>query len=192
MHEKKLNLGSGAFKKEGYINVDKEAIFQPDMQSDLNDVAAYDQFGTEEYDEILMSHVMEHLDKPFEVMKQLHRMLKPGGTLIIEVPHFSRGFTHTEHTKGFDVTFPYYYDRRFAPGFYGIEFILKEMKLTWMIRFDIKQEVAHNPIVLGIAKGLNAIISAAANMSPYFCSRVWCYWVGGFEQIRYVFEKPQN
>ena len=60
------------------------------------------------FDVIEASHVIEHLDRPFAVMKELHRLLKPGGVLHIKVPHFSRGFTHAEHAHGFDVTFPLY------------------------------------------------------------------------------------
>lgn len=190
MAEKKLNLGCGAYKKAGYINVDKVDIFRPDLLLDLNDMGAYRQFGDNEYDEINISHNLEHLDRPFEAMKEFHRILKQGGRLIIEVPHFSRGFTHAEHEKGFDVTFPFYFDKRFAPGYYGFAFDLQEMRLTWMIRFDIKQQVMGNMIVLSVAKFLNAVISFLANLSPYFCSRIWCFWVGGFEEIRYVFIKP--
>ena len=42
-------------------------------------------------------------------MREIHRITKPGGTVRIWVPHFSRGFTHAEHKSGFDVTFPYYF-----------------------------------------------------------------------------------
>ncbi|MBT9150501.1 MAG: Ubiquinone biosynthesis O-methyltransferase [candidate division WS2 bacterium] len=35
---------------------------------------------------ITINHVLEHVDKPSEVMEELHRILKPGGYLIIGVP----------------------------------------------------------------------------------------------------------
>ncbi len=60
------------------------------------------------------SHLLEHLDRPFLAMKEMHRILKPGGQLIIKVPHFSRGFTHAEHAHGFDVTFPNYFNKKFS------------------------------------------------------------------------------
>jgi hypothetical protein len=35
---------------------------------------------------------------------------------------------------------------------------------------------------------LGDIINFFANLSPEFCSRFWCNWVGGFEEISFEFE----
>ena len=60
-------------------------------------------------------------------------MLKPGGELLIKVPHFSRGFSHAEHVHGFDITFPYYFNSGFnKSSFIGFEFEIKTIKLRWM------------------------------------------------------------
>jgi len=32
------------------------------------------------------------------------------------------------------------------------------------------------------------VVSTAANLSPALCSRIWCYWVGGFDQITFEFK----
>ena len=40
-----------------------------------------------QYDVITMFHVLEHLTEPIETLQQLYLNLKPGGHLIIEVPH---------------------------------------------------------------------------------------------------------
>ena len=34
--EKKLNIGCGEFKKDGYINVDYYSVSEPDVKHDLN------------------------------------------------------------------------------------------------------------------------------------------------------------
>src|SRR5262245_48042278 len=118
---KRLNLGSAAYKKAGYVNVDWQPIVEPDVNHDLN-VFPYP-FESDEFDLIEADHVLEHLDRPFAVMRELHRILKPHGRLIVKVPHFSRGFTHAEHAHGFDLTFPLYFDRRFAAaGYFGVDF----------------------------------------------------------------------
>jgi hypothetical protein len=37
---------------------------------------------------------------------------------------------------------------------------------------------------------VGAMIDIAANASPLVCSRLWCYYVGGFEEIEFILEKP--
>jgi SAM-dependent methyltransferase len=183
--DKKLNLGSGANQKKGYINLDWNPHNNPQVIHDLN-VLPYP-FKESELDRIEASHVLEHLDKPFDVMKELHRILKPGGQLNIKVPHFSRGFSHPEHVHGFDITFPLYFNKESekVSGFYGAEFKLKKMELSWLSFFHLLSLCGYGKGAVGILKVLNKIISFFANLSPAFCSRIWCYWVGGFDQIEF-------
>jgi hypothetical protein len=37
---------------------------------------------------------------------------------------------------------------------------------------------------------IGEIFDLAANLCPALCSRIWCFWVGGFEEIRFVLQKP--
>ena len=146
-------------------------------------------FADNEFDRIEIVHVLEHLDRPFDVMRELHRILAPGGTLLIKVPHFSRGFTHAEHAHGFDVTFPLYFNSRFtASGYFGVPFKLVSMRISWMAFFHLMPAMGYGPLTIGFLRGLNAVISALANLSPAFASRIWCFWVGGFEEIEFVFQ----
>lgn len=39
------------------------------------------------FDAITLSHVIEHVHAPLEVMKRVHRLLKPGGIVYIETPN---------------------------------------------------------------------------------------------------------
>jgi len=41
----------------------------------------------ETQDTVLSFHVVEHLPEPIPVLRQCHRVLKPGGLVIVEVPH---------------------------------------------------------------------------------------------------------
>jgi SAM-dependent methyltransferase len=184
----KLNLGCGEFPKKGYLNVDVNSRIKPDMVLDLNNPATYKKLKSNFFTEVTCEHVLEHLEKPFEVMKELHRILKKNGKLIIQVPHFSRGFTHSEHEHGFDVGFPLYFDPKFKGGYMGYEFKLEKMRLDWMIRFDLKKGIIPGWSFFFL-KILNAVFTFLANIQPYFCSRFWCYYVGGFEQIEYTFRK---
>jgi SAM-dependent methyltransferase len=185
---KKLNLGCGEDKKEGYINVDWQSSVQPDVVCDLNQPPY--PFEDSSFDKILAHHVLEHLDKPFTIMKELHRILKPGGKLIVRVPHFSRGFTHAEHKAGFDVTFPLYFDKHFTKsGFFGVEFKLQKMELHYLAFLHLLPYMGYGKFSISFLKILNKFISWLANLSPNFCSRIWCFWVGGFEEIEFHFIK---
>lgn len=183
---KKLNLGCGIDYKEGYVNVDFHSHIHIDVEHDLNLVPYPFQDG--EFDHILVSHVLEHLDKPFIIMTELHRILKPGGELIIKVPHFSRGFTHAEHKAGFDVTFPYYFNPKFTKsGYYGVEFELKKMELHYFAFFHLLPYMGVSKPVITYMRVVGSVINFFANLSPKLCSRIWCFWVGGFEEIEFVF-----
>ena len=68
------------------IDIEKrlpEVDFVGDLQ-DMNGVAA------ESYDVILCTEVLEHVPRPERLMEEAWRVLKPGGKLILSVPHLSR------------------------------------------------------------------------------------------------------
>lgn len=184
----KINLGCGEDKKEGYVNVDWSPLVHPDVVHDLN-VIPYP-FPDSSVDLIEAFHVLEHLDKPFALMKEYHRILKPGGVVHIKVPHFSRGFTHAEHEHGFDVTFPLYFNERFTKsGYFGVPFQLSSMRLSWLAFFHLMPFMGYGALTISVLRVVSKVISAVANLSPAFASRIWCFWVGGFDEIEFVFIK---
>lgn len=186
--KKKLNLGCGEHKKEGYVNVDWSPLNNPDVVQDLNSIPY--SFEDNSVDLIEAFHVLEHLDKPFAVMTELHRILKPGGILHVKVPHFSRGFTHAEHAHGFDITFPLYFRKDFTTsGFFGVEYTLLTMQLRWLAFLHLMPSMGYGSSTVGLLKICSAVISWFANLSPAFASRIWCFWVGGFDEIEFVFKK---
>ncbi len=181
---KKLNLGCGEFPKSGYINVDS-FFDSAQVKHDLENFPY--PFGDDEFSLIELSHVLEHLSQPFEVMRELSRIGRNGAVIVIKVPHFSRGFTHPDHKRGFDITFPWYFDNQKLQFFQGIRMKLIDMKFEWYAQPYLKKKVIspflHYPL-LGISK----IINFFANFSPAFCSRIWCFWVGGFEELEFTFK----
>lgn len=181
---KKLNLGSGEFLKEGFVNVDYYSVTKPDVEHDLSKFPY--PFKDGEFDHIESDHCLEHLPSPFNVMKEIHRIGKNGATVIIKVPHFSRGFTHAEHKAGFDVTFPYYFKSDFVGGYQGFEFSSNKVKLIWFAQPYFKKKVL-SPINYYGAKTLGIFFDFLANISPFLCSRLWCFWVGGFEEVEFHF-----
>ncbi len=183
----KLNLGCGRYPKSGYVNVDWIDESGVDVVHDL-DVTPYP-FENHQFHLIEADHVVEHLSKVFVVMRELHRLLAPGGTLVLRVPHCSRGFSHPEHRRGFDATFPYYFNPAFPGGYSGAHFECMSVKLHWFAQPYLKRTVLNRPLYL-LSKTFGILIDTLANLGPLLCSRIWCYYVGGFEEIEFVFRKP--
>jgi len=185
---KKLNLGCGQFSKLGYINLDINSKTKADIFHDLTKFPY--PFKDNNFSLIEADHVLEHLKDPIKVIKELHRILEPNGKLIIKIPHFSRGFTNPEHKTGFDITFAYWFLPQFKPWYSGVEFTLKKMKLMWSAQPYLKKKVL-SPWTYYSLTVIGKFLDFFANLSPAFCSRIWCFWVGGFEEIEFIFIKSK-
>lgn len=182
----KLNLGCGNYAKEGYVNLDWHPFPGVDVVHDLS-VTPYP-FDDEVFDLIEADHVLEHLPSVFIAMREIHRILKPGGRLRIRVPHFTRGFSHPEHRRGFGATFPYYFDSSFPGEYAGVSFRCEMVRMRWFAQPYLKKSVLPMPLYY-MGKAVGSVINFFANISPLFCSRIWCYLVGGFEEIEFLFTK---
>lgn len=47
------------------------------------------QLQAELFDEVILWHVLEHIPNPRETIEEIHRILRPGGVLLVAVPNFS-------------------------------------------------------------------------------------------------------
>ena len=82
----KLNLGAADRRVEGFISVD---IASPaDVIADLSKPWPWEDSSV---DEVLAYSVFEHLPNKLHTMNELHRVLKPGGTARIQLPHAAQG-----------------------------------------------------------------------------------------------------
>jgi len=108
MNGKKLNLGSGNDIKEGYVNLDSAKIPGVDIVWDIEKLPL--PFGDGEFEEVLANDILEHVEY-IPVLRDLLRILKPGGELKIRVPHFTskNNFADPTHKKLFSVvTFDFF------------------------------------------------------------------------------------
>ncbi len=96
-----LDVGCGPHaKKEGSIGLDKRPAPHVDVVHDL-DVYPYP-FPDDEFDWIEMSHIIEHVLRPLNMMNEVHRIAKHGATVRIITPHYSSqlsygDFEHLHH-----------------------------------------------------------------------------------------------
>lgn len=81
-----LNIGCGYCKLYGkrVVNVDAYDNCSPDIVWDLNKTPM--PFQDESFDLILANHIMEHVDKFWELFCDCARLLKPNGRMEIYVP----------------------------------------------------------------------------------------------------------
>jgi len=81
--KKILDVGSGGSSYERFfpnrLSVDIDPERKPDIVADAQNLP----FQNEEFDFVLCTEMLEHTENPFAVEKELHRVLKVGGTLLL-------------------------------------------------------------------------------------------------------------
>jgi len=82
---KNLNLGCGEDYKKGWINLDSRRNIKSDIRWDLNSLPY--PFKKMEFDNVLLSHVLEHVNDPVKVLKEVIRISKENAKVTVIVPH---------------------------------------------------------------------------------------------------------
>ncbi len=120
-----VELGCGTNKMDGAIGIDHLPLEGVDFVADLEEGLNF--LPDNCIDEIHTRHVLEHIGNFRELMKEIHRVLKPGGKKIIVVPHFANPHFYSDYThKGFFGLYSFDYFsrpenqlRRKVPAFYA-------------------------------------------------------------------------
>ena len=89
-----LDLGCQNNKIPGAIGVDICKNTQADVIHDF-EVFPYP-FEADSIDKVYAKHIIEHLNNPKGFIKEIHRILKPGGEVFLETPHFSNYVAYSE------------------------------------------------------------------------------------------------
>jgi SAM-dependent methyltransferase len=107
-----LDLGCGKKKRAGAISVDYSDRHNPDVVHDLN-IFPYP-FQDDEFEEISLDNVLEHLNDPMKVMEDVHRICAPGARVKVVVPYFRSvwAFIDPTHKHFFTVDSFSYFDPR--------------------------------------------------------------------------------
>lgn len=90
----KLNLGCGKLLMKEWVNVD---IKGGEVMAD----AAFLPFRRHSFDEVLASHVLEHVEDLGAVMNEVHRVLRQGGIFKARVPYGLKGLYDPFHRHAF-------------------------------------------------------------------------------------------
>ena len=125
-----LDVGCGSAKRPGAVGLD----ISPDTDADI--VHDLDEFPypieDSSFDVVVMQDVLEHVREPIRVMDEMHRILRPGGRVIVRTPHFSSALaygdpTHRHYFSAMALRslaqprFDHYTSRRFAVRYVRID-----------------------------------------------------------------------
>lgn len=119
----------------------------------IADLTAMPQVPSNRYDSAVCHQVLEHVPAPGAGLSEIHRVLKPGGTLVISVPHLSR-----QHELPHD-----YF--RFTPN--GLRRLLSDsgFEIVTITPFGGLLTFVHHQfstLVLGLAASLGPLFRLAA------------------------------
>jgi len=98
-----LNLGCGRNHELGFINLDKSPNVGADVVCDLETALEEGPKWENKFDFVLASHVIEHINNTYGLMEWIWKALKPGGKVMIVVPHAATdvAFCDITHVKYF-------------------------------------------------------------------------------------------
>jgi SAM-dependent methyltransferase len=99
-----LDVGCGTKPYEGLfgvseyvgLDIDNEGSRERAIADEFYDGKTFP-FGDQEFDAVLCNQVLEHVFNPDEFLREIHRVLKPGGKLLLTVP-----FVWDEHEQPVD------------------------------------------------------------------------------------------
>lgn len=171
-----IELGCGPNNQSGVIGIDIFAFDGVDYVADLEKGIPF--LDDNSVDMIRSRHLLEHIENFEFLMKEIHRVLKPGGKKIAIVPHFSNPYYYSDYThkRFFGLyTFDYFstpdtgVKRKVPPFYVDFRYKVVERKLIFkspgfMFRHFFK----------------NRIVQPLVNMNSYFqelYEEVFCHIV---------------
>lgn len=102
-----LDVGCGQNKTPGTIGMDRRTAtgVPGEQQRDIaHDLGTFPwPVETNSFDLIICQHVIEHLPDTARTMEEFHRIVRPGGKVFIETPHYTwfEAYRHYEHCHMF-------------------------------------------------------------------------------------------
>jgi len=143
-----IELGCGPKKKEGRIGIDIIDLPNVDIVADIEEGLPF--LPDDSVDEIHCRSVFEHIENFENLLREVVRVLKRGGTAHVFVPHFSNPYYYSDHThrRFFGLyTFYYFVDekhqlKRKVPNFYtDIRINIISQRLVFKSPFWFRRQI---------------------------------------------------
>ncbi len=172
----RIDLGAGKNPVPEALTVDKRPENKPDVVHDLENTPY--PFNHNQFQEVYMRHVLEHLENWDGCLQEVHRITQPEGVVHIRTPHFSRSIASPDHETHFSLL---NFAKHLDPSGYeyiGAEFKVLEERLH-LSHYKYRQDVT------GWRKHLIGFMDRAVNHAAlkYRVDRFLWPYVGGFDEI---------
>ncbi len=169
-----LDLGCGQKKRPGAIGIDRIALAGVEVTADLDryPLPVADNVA----DEIVLSHVLEHLQDVIGIMEEVWRICKPGGLVVIRTPHYTGRYAWLDvtHKRSFCAESFTYFGQSSYSYYTKARFEIVRQRLVYFM------EKPYRPIFSLIAKPVQALL----DRHPTFVERFLCYAIGGIDEIQ--------
>ncbi|MFQ3581551.1 MAG: methyltransferase domain-containing protein [Chloracidobacterium sp.] len=144
-----LDIGCGRHKTPGAVGLDANPQVDADVVHDLDDVPY--PFAESSFDAVIGRHVIEHVQAPLAVITELHRIVRPGGWVLLVAPHwtnpdFATDLTHRNHLNSYSFrnltvgneVFDFYASARFhqRPPYVTLLNLWRACGIEWLVNLD--------------------------------------------------------
>lgn len=171
VNARKLNVGAGTKPLPGYENIDKFVlgnefgVLRGDIEEGLD-------YPSESFDEILLDNVIEHLDDIPRALREIHRLLKPGGICRIVTPHFTSKSSWVDPTH------------RFHLSYFSLDYFISGTRENYMdVNFcALNKKLSFPGGILGVTGRL------IFSLSPKAWETSWCF-IFRASTLRFVLTK---
>jgi SAM-dependent methyltransferase len=140
-----LDLGGTGIRKRGHFDIERYGLSvfysnismakSPSVQAD----AACHPFKDATFDVAICSELLEHVSDPWAVLRDVHRLLRPGGIVLICVPFLYR--IHGDPHDYGRYTDHYWRESLSRIGFQRIE--IEKQGLFWCVLMDMVRDCAY-------------------------------------------------
>ncbi len=124
-------------------------------------------FSNEYFDAITMSHLIEHVHDPLQLLRESYRILKPGGRLVIVTPN-ARSWGHSLYKEAWRGLEPPRHLYIFTPQ--ALSHLVKQTNFN---RLRVKTDVHLAPGIFVASKIIKQAASLTTSKRQYRILRVW-------------------